>query len=156
MPISWKKPALILAIACLAMRSPSAQAMDPKLKALGMVAMYGTIGGALLGTASLAFGTKPRAIFQGASLGLYAGLIFGTYIVVTHSSKGDPDDRNRRDGSEHDGREDGEYTDDAAQSENSFRYEGFSYFDQDTPRWNMGGEGKKGPVFNFQLLALNF
>ena len=65
--------------------------MDAKMKALGMIALYGTIGGALLGTASLAFGTKPRAIFQGASLGLYAGLIFGSYIVISHSlrEKGD-------------------------------------------------------------------
>ncbi len=68
-----------------AINPSKAQAMDGKIKALGMIALYGTIGGALLGTASLAFGSRPRAILQGASLGLYAGLIFGSYIVISHS-----------------------------------------------------------------------
>lgn len=59
-------------------------AMDPRAKAVLTMAAYGTAGGALLGTASLAFGAKGRAVAIGASLGLYAGLIFGTYIVVNH------------------------------------------------------------------------
>ena len=63
-----------------------------KAKALGSMAMYGTIGGALLGTASLAFGTTARAIAQGASLGLYAGLIFGSYVVLSHRFQRDWDD----------------------------------------------------------------
>jgi len=66
--------------------------MDPKVKAMLTVAAYGTGAGALLGFASLAFGTKPRAIAMGASLGLYAGLIFGTYILVSHTYKGTIDD----------------------------------------------------------------
>lgn len=61
--------------------------MDGRVKALGTMAMYGTVGGALLGTASMAFGASSRAIAQGASLGLYAGIIFGTYIVISHSMK---------------------------------------------------------------------
>lgn len=61
--------------------------MDPKMKALGAMALYGTIGGVLLGTASLAFGTEPRSIAKGASLGLYAGLLFGGYVVVSHMMK---------------------------------------------------------------------
>jgi hypothetical protein len=61
--------------------------MDPKLKALGSMALYGTVGGFLLGTASLAFGTEPRTIAKGASLGLYAGLLFGGYVVVSHILK---------------------------------------------------------------------
>jgi len=61
--------------------------MDPKVKALGTMAAYGTIGGALLGTATLAFGTGGRSIAKGASLGLYAGLIFGSFVVVTHAMK---------------------------------------------------------------------
>ncbi|EQC49321.1 hypothetical protein M899_1550 [Bacteriovorax sp. BSW11_IV] len=68
--------------------SPAARAeVDPKLKALGAMAAYGTVGGALLGTASLAFGTKGRSVAIGASLGLYAGLIFGGYVVMTHAMK---------------------------------------------------------------------
>lgn len=48
---------------------------------------YGTGGGALLGAASLAFGTSTRAIAQGASLGLYAGILFGGYVLVSHHQK---------------------------------------------------------------------
>lgn len=58
---------------------------DPRIRALGVMALYGTVGGALLGTASLAFGTSGRSIAKGASLGLYAGLLFGGYVVVSHA-----------------------------------------------------------------------
>lgn len=58
--------------------------MDPKVRVVASTALYGTVGGALLGTASLAFGAKGRAVAIGASVGLYAGLIFGSYVVVTH------------------------------------------------------------------------
>lgn len=61
--------------------------MDPKVKAIASMAAYGTVGGALLGTASLAFGAKGRSVAVGASLGLYAGILFGTYIIVSHSMK---------------------------------------------------------------------
>lgn len=61
--------------------------VDPKIKALGTMAGYGTVGGVLLGVASLAFGTSGRAVSQGASLGLYAGLLFGGYVVGSHALK---------------------------------------------------------------------
>lgn len=67
--------------------SPKAHAIDSKVKAILTMAAYGTVGGALLGSASLAFGTGGRSPFIGASLGLYAGLIFGSYIVVSHKLK---------------------------------------------------------------------
>ncbi|MBH49065.1 MAG: hypothetical protein CME71_12930 [Halobacteriovorax sp.] len=68
--------------------SGQAQAqVDTRVKALGTMAMYGTVGGALLGTASLAFGTSGRAPAVGASLGLYAGILFGTYVVASHYYK---------------------------------------------------------------------
>ncbi len=50
------------------------------------MALYGTVGGALLGTASMAYGNNSRAIFQGASLGLYAGLLFGAYVILTYDT----------------------------------------------------------------------
>jgi hypothetical protein len=83
------KTALILTLTILITFGHSAEtkAMDGRVKALGTMALYGTVGGALLGTASMAFGTSSRAIAQGASLGLYAGIIFGTYVVVSHSMK---------------------------------------------------------------------
>jgi hypothetical protein len=62
-------------------------ALDPKVKVLATMAAYGTAGGALLGAASMAFKSNGRAVFQGASIGLWAGLLFGSYIVITHSLK---------------------------------------------------------------------
>jgi hypothetical protein len=69
--------------------------MPPKAKAFMMVTAYGAGGGAILGLASMAFGTSSRAIAQGASLGLYAGILFGTYILVSHHNRrqGQYDDR---------------------------------------------------------------
>ena len=45
---------------------------------------YGAGAGALVGLASLAFGSEIKAVAQGASLGLYLGLLFGSYIVISH------------------------------------------------------------------------
>ncbi|OUR94880.1 hypothetical protein A9Q84_17380 [Halobacteriovorax marinus] len=78
---------LLITITVLFFQSPDASATDGRVKALGTMALYGTAGGALLGAASLAFGTSGRAVAQGASLGLYAGIVFGTYVVVSHSLK---------------------------------------------------------------------
>jgi hypothetical protein len=65
-----------------------AQAQIPaKPKAFLTIVGYGTAGGAILGAASMAFGTSSRAIAQGASLGLYAGILFGTYVLVSHHQK---------------------------------------------------------------------
>ena len=58
--------------------------LNPKAKAFLLMTAYGTVGGALLGTASLAFETPGRAPFVGASLGLYAGIAFGSYVLVSH------------------------------------------------------------------------
>ena len=67
--------------------SSSLSAMDSKLKILGTMSAYGIVGGALLGTASMAFGGSGKAIAKGASLGLYGGLIFGTYIILSYEAK---------------------------------------------------------------------
>lgn len=58
--------------------------LDPRVKTVSTLALYGTVGGGLLGAATMAYGTSSRAIFKGASLGLYAGLLFGSYILLTH------------------------------------------------------------------------
>ncbi len=67
--------------------SVSQAAIDPKLKMVATMAGYGAVGGALLGTASLAFGSGGRSIAKGASLGLYAGIIFGSYIILNYEMK---------------------------------------------------------------------
>jgi hypothetical protein len=70
----------------LAPRESQAQ-IPPKAQAFLMVSGYGAAGGALLGFASMAFGTSSRSIAQGASLGLYAGILFGTYVLVSHHQR---------------------------------------------------------------------
>lgn len=62
-------------------------AADSKLKVVGTMSAYGVVGGALLGTASMAFGSDSRSIAKGASLGLYAGLIFGSYVILSYEMK---------------------------------------------------------------------
>lgn len=62
----------------------AAPKFNPKMKAFLLMTAYGTVGGFLLGSASLAFETPGRAPFVGASLGLYAGLAFGSYVLVSH------------------------------------------------------------------------
>jgi hypothetical protein len=82
------KRILIVFLICISMGFSSLSfAIDSKMKVIGTMASYGVVGGALLGTASLAFGTSGRAIAKGASLGLYAGLIFGTYIITSYELK---------------------------------------------------------------------
>jgi len=67
--------------------SQNAFSMDSRLRVVSSMAGYGVVGGALLGTASLAFGANGRSIAKGASLGLYAGLLFGGYIVLSYEMK---------------------------------------------------------------------
>lgn len=81
--MTFKK--LLISIFTLMTFCQTSQAIDPRAKALGAMALYGTVGGTLLGTASLAFGSSGRSVAKGASLGLYAGILFGSYIVISHA-----------------------------------------------------------------------
>jgi hypothetical protein len=65
-----------------------ANALDPRVKAVGIMAVYGTAGGLLLGVASYAFDSPGRSWAMGASIGLYAGILFGAYVVGSHYYKG--------------------------------------------------------------------
>lgn len=61
--------------------------LDPRLKAVLSMSGFGFVGGALLGMASKTFGNQDsfgRATARGASLGLYAGILFGSYVAVGH------------------------------------------------------------------------
>ena len=79
---------LALSISTSVLFPVRAQAEIPaKAKAFLTISAYGAAGGALLGFASMAFGTSSKSISQGASLGLYAGIIFGTYVLVSHHNK---------------------------------------------------------------------
>lgn len=75
---------VVLTLTFLAPKEAKAE-VPVKAKAFLTIVGYGTAGGAILGAASMAFGTSTRAVAQGASLGLYAGIIFGTYVLVSHA-----------------------------------------------------------------------
>ena len=81
---------LTLLISAFIIPSHNAHALKPKAKAFAIICAYGTVGGALLGFASMAFGTDSRIIAQGASLGLYAGIAFGTYVITSHRNPNEP------------------------------------------------------------------
>jgi len=79
---------LIVLVFFAFLKPQEAQAQMPiKAKAFLTIVGYGTAGGAILGVASLAFGTSTRAVAQGASLGLYAGILFGSYVLFAHHQK---------------------------------------------------------------------
>jgi uncharacterized membrane protein YebE (DUF533 family) len=82
---------LVLLLLCsYSVQAQSESSLDPKTKAFLVICGYSAVGGALLGTASMAFGQKPRSIAQGASLGLYAGIAFGAYVLYTHGQAAEP------------------------------------------------------------------
>ena len=76
---------LILLILLLFSSTNTSQAVNPKTSTIIFNSIYGTVGGALLGVASLAFGGRGKYVAKGASIGLYAGLAFGVYVVASHS-----------------------------------------------------------------------
>lgn len=78
----------LLIVFALSVPTQKAHALNAKGKAFLVICTYGTVGGALLGFASMAFGTNSRAIAQGASLGLYAGIAFGAYVINSHGQQG--------------------------------------------------------------------
>lgn len=82
--VKFSKVFILSMVLILPSRQSFSADVDPRLMVVGSLALYGTIGGALLGAASLAYNTKPRAIAMGASIGLYVGLLFGGYIVLSH------------------------------------------------------------------------
>jgi hypothetical protein len=75
---------IVLSVSFLTPQKAHAE-LPVKAKAFLTIVAYGTAGGAILGAASMAFGTSTRAVAQGASLGLYAGILFGTYVLVSHA-----------------------------------------------------------------------
>lgn len=80
------KKLILMFVLVFSLAAPkNSYALDAKGKAFLIICTYGTVGGALLGFASMAFGTNSRAIAQGASLGLYTGIAFGSYVIASHN-----------------------------------------------------------------------
>ena len=81
----YKNFFLWISILCFfSLSSPAKAELDHRIQDLLVMSAYGTIGGALLGTASLAFDGDGRSVAKGASIGLYAGIVFGSYVVLSH------------------------------------------------------------------------
>lgn len=56
-----------------------------RAKIVGKSAVYGFGGGLVVGLASQAFKRKTKNIFMFGSIGLYAGIVLGIYIISTSS-----------------------------------------------------------------------
>ena len=111
--------------------------LDPRVKTFLVMNAYGAVGGFLLGSATLAFDAPGRAPFIGASLGLYAGLVFGSYVVVTHHIEED----RRLNPQNYMDEESGGYND----MQNQMSTDNYEYY-----------PNQKGPVFYLNLLKYNF
>ncbi len=95
--MTLKRIFLIILVLLSFARNEQAHA-DPA-KDFVMSCTYGVLAGTLVGTATLAFSDKPgdnlNRIARGASLGLYAGIILGLYVVNLSSAP--PEDNVLRD-----------------------------------------------------------
>ncbi len=78
--------ALVFTLTFLAPKNAQAE-IPAKARVFLTAVGYGTASGAILGASSMAFGNSTRAVAQGASLGLYAGILFGTYVIVSHNQR---------------------------------------------------------------------
>lgn len=56
-----------------------------RLKVVAKSALFGFGGGLVVGVASQVFKKKPKNIFMFGSLGMYAGILLGIYVVSTSS-----------------------------------------------------------------------
>jgi len=55
--------------------------MGKRAKVVGKAALYGTGGGVIVGLASQVVKKEAKNILVGGSLGLYAGIILGIYVI---------------------------------------------------------------------------
>lgn len=74
--------ALLFPFAALA-QNESLNVAGKRVKLVAKSAVYGTGGGLVVGLASQVFKKKTKNIFVFGSLGLYAGILLGVYIVST-------------------------------------------------------------------------
>jgi hypothetical protein len=83
---------VFLAISLLLLSLPSAQAADQdpppsktlrQAKVVGKAALYGWGGGLVVGLASQVFQRNAKNVFLFGSLGMYAGILLGIYVIST-------------------------------------------------------------------------
>jgi hypothetical protein len=75
----------LLVFVALTLVCPPQEAKAEAMREFVLSCSYGVLAGTLVGAATLAFSSKPgdnlNKIARGASLGLYAGIILGLYVV---------------------------------------------------------------------------
>lgn len=85
---------LLSAVATLLIFMPTPVRAEP-MREFIMSCSYGVLAGTLVGAATLAFTDKPgdnlNKVARGASLGLYAGMLLGAYVIYGVPS-GQPED----------------------------------------------------------------
>lgn len=132
--------------------------MPVKAKAFLTIVGYGTAGGAILGAATMAFGTSTRAVAQGASLGLYAGILFGTYVLVSHHNKryGSYEDNSSPYSESTDVYGDEYNSEDGGSDGEGDRQGFFNRFESMTEKFKAKEKGSKMPPIHINLLQYNF
>ncbi len=75
---------LLLSAAPVA-RAEDSSVTSKRLKVVAKSALFGFGGGLVVGIASQAFKKRPKNIFMFGSLGMYAGILLGIYVVSTSS-----------------------------------------------------------------------
>jgi hypothetical protein len=156
--------ATLVVLFCLTLLKPqkAQAAMPAKARAFVTVVGYGTASGALLGAASMAFGQSTRAIAQGASIGLYAGILFGAYILVAHHQKryGNYDDDSSPYKDSNDVYGDGYQDDEGGSSDEETEEDsGGSFFNRMNVIEQKFGNNRKGgglPPLKINLVSIEF
>lgn len=83
--------AALLLLASFLIHAPNARAEESlnvtgkRVKVVAKSAVYGLGGGLIVGLASQVFERKTKNIFMFGSLGMYAGILLGIYVVSTSS-----------------------------------------------------------------------
>lgn len=89
---------ILVAMAFLGATQPRALAAEPaapaeaqsigtkRAKVVAKAAIFGFGGGLVVGLASQVFKKKPKNIFLFGSLGMYAGILLGLYVITTSKS----------------------------------------------------------------------
>ncbi len=86
-----RKKLFIQLVLCFSIITSVSVAQATPMKEFITLTTYGVLAGTLVGTASLAFTDNPgenlQLVARGASLGLYAGILLGVYVIYVVPSQ---------------------------------------------------------------------
>jgi len=81
---------LVTAIFVLPLRASAQDSLNvtgKRVKVVAKSAGYGLVGGLVVGLASQVFKKKTKNVFMFGSLGMYAGILLGIYVVSSSSGR---------------------------------------------------------------------